>query len=364
MKVWQDHTHGMMGRAPDYINRAMTGYAAGAAFLGEADPRFGDNAVRYHRVPARERPVPDSYADSAAGEPRGELAKQADPFLAARVKEETDAGIVIRGCRMLATLPISDEIMVFPSTAPEEPGGGCALRIRLLDPKRHAGPAIHLPGERRLRALAFRSSARLALRGDGCGGGFRRCVRSVGERVPVPRRQPLQPGLCTHRRRRAHDASGRGQEHRQGGVHAGARAPCWSIPSARRVFQHIQEKLAEMWVSMETMRAFLRAAEADARSMNGASCARPGIRSTRRETSFRACIRAWSRSSSRSAPRDWSRCRVEADLKGPLAEDIKQYYQAARAEAFDRIPLFRLAWDASLSAFGSRAGPLRAILLR
>jgi 4-hydroxyphenylacetate 3-monooxygenase len=45
---------------------------------------------------------------------------------------------------------------------------------------------------------------------------------------------------------------------------------------------------------------------------------------------------------------------TEADLKGPLSEDIKRYYQAARAEAFDRIPLFRLAWDASLSAFGSR----------
>ena len=30
------------------------------------------------------------------------------------------------------------------------------------------------------------------------------------------------------------------------------------------------------------------------------------------------------------------------------------YYRAARAEAFDRIPLFRLAWDTALSAFGSR----------
>jgi 4-hydroxyphenylacetate 3-monooxygenase len=45
---------------------------------------------------------------------------------------------------------------------------------------------------------------------------------------------------------------------------------------------------------------------------------------------------------------------TEQDLKGPLVEDIRKYYQAARAEAFDRIPLFRLAWDASLSAFASR----------
>ena len=45
---------------------------------------------------------------------------------------------------------------------------------------------------------------------------------------------------------------------------------------------------------------------------------------------------------------------VEKDVVGPLREDIRRYYQAARAEAFDRIPLFRLAWDASMSAFGSR----------
>ena len=45
---------------------------------------------------------------------------------------------------------------------------------------------------------------------------------------------------------------------------------------------------------------------------------------------------------------------TEADLKGPLSEDIKRYYQAARADAFDRVPLFRLAWDTAISAFGSR----------
>jgi 4-hydroxyphenylacetate 3-monooxygenase len=45
---------------------------------------------------------------------------------------------------------------------------------------------------------------------------------------------------------------------------------------------------------------------------------------------------------------------TEADVRGPLVEDIKKYYQAARADAFERIPLFRLAWDASLSSFASR----------
>jgi 4-hydroxyphenylacetate 3-monooxygenase len=45
---------------------------------------------------------------------------------------------------------------------------------------------------------------------------------------------------------------------------------------------------------------------------------------------------------------------TEADVNGPLQEEIKRFYQAARADAHERIPIFRLAWDTALSAFGSR----------
>ena len=45
---------------------------------------------------------------------------------------------------------------------------------------------------------------------------------------------------------------------------------------------------------------------------------------------------------------------TEKDLRGPQAETIRTYYQAARADAASRIKLFRLAWDIALSAFGSR----------
>ncbi|HLB45884.1 MAG TPA: 4-hydroxyphenylacetate 3-hydroxylase N-terminal domain-containing protein, partial [Anaerolineales bacterium] len=116
MKVWADASFGMMGRAPDYLNRAMSGYAAGADFLAQADPRFGENARKYHEY-IRENDLCLTHTLITPQANRAvNTAKQADPFLAARVKEETDAGLVIRGCRMLATLPMADEIMVFPST--------------------------------------------------------------------------------------------------------------------------------------------------------------------------------------------------------------------------------------------------------
>jgi len=123
---------------------------------------------------------------------------------------------------------------------------------------------------------------------------------------------------------------------------------------AAESLQHIQEKLAEIWVNLETMRAFLRAAEADAQ-LDEWGVMRP----------------AWDPldAARNLYPRLYPRM-VEiiqqigasglvampsaADITGPLAEDIRQYYQAARAEAFDRVPMFRLAWDVAVSAFGSR----------
>jgi 4-hydroxyphenylacetate 3-monooxygenase len=41
-------------------------------------------------------------------------------------------------------------------------------------------------------------------------------------------------------------------------------------------------------------------------------------------------------------------------MNGPMAGEIERYFQAARAEAHDRIPLFRLAWDTAVSGFASR----------
>jgi 4-hydroxyphenylacetate 3-monooxygenase len=119
-------------------------------------------------------------------------------------------------------------------------------------------------------------------------------------------------------------------------------------------FQHVQEKLAEIWVTLETMKAFLRAAEVDAASdewgvlrpaWNPLDAARNLF--PRLYPRMVEIVQQIGASGLVAMP-------TEADLKGPLAEDIRHYFQAARAEAFERIPLFRLAWDTCLSAFGAR----------
>src|SRR5690606_7529025 len=45
---------------------------------------------------------------------------------------------------------------------------------------------------------------------------------------------------------------------------------------------------------------------------------------------------------------------TEADLKGSTSDAIDKYLQAKNAGAPERVRLFRLAWDMTISSFGGR----------
>src|SRR2546422_2972846 len=99
MKVWADYSGGMLGRAPDYLNRAVTAFAAAAPYCGENDPRFADNVRRYYEF-CREQDVCLTHtlinpqANRATG-PAG----QTQPYLPAAILGGTAAGGVIPGAR-------------------------------------------------------------------------------------------------------------------------------------------------------------------------------------------------------------------------------------------------------------------------
>lgn len=119
-------------------------------------------------------------------------------------------------------------------------------------------------------------------------------------------------------------------------------------------FQHVQGKIAEIIYYLESMKAFLRAAEADAQvdKWGMMTPAWPPLDAARNV--FQSMyprmieiIQLLGASGMMGRP-------TQADVEGPLAEEIAKYYQAARLDASERVRLFRLAWDLALSSFGSR----------
>jgi 4-hydroxyphenylacetate 3-monooxygenase len=353
MKLRADSNFGMMGRMPDYLNRAMTGYASGAAYLGQDDARLGENARKvYEYLRENDLSMTHTLITPQANRSVG-TAQQADPYLAARVKEETAEGLVIRGCRMLATLPIADEIMVFPSTllknVPEDapyafgfsiPTNTQGLKFLVRESFDYGHSHYDHPLSSRFEELdsvvmfddVFVPWDRVMLYRD-----VDRCNAAYGRTGALA---CMSHQVAAKNLAKAEFLMGL----------TSLLANSIGIEG----FQHIQEKLAEVWVNMETVRAFLRVAEEDA-ALDEYGMMRPAW------DPLDACRNLFPKLYPRMieilqqmGASGLVAMPTEADVRGPMAEEIRRYFQGARVEAHDRIPLFRLAWDTCLSAFASR----------
>jgi 4-hydroxyphenylacetate 3-monooxygenase len=117
---------------------------------------------------------------------------------------------------------------------------------------------------------------------------------------------------------------------------------------------HSEERLGELMLYTELMKACMRAAEADAQVDEwGVMCPAPLPAESTRNLFMTAyprmveILQLLGSSSFMITP-------SEADFSGPLAPQIEQYLATDTATARDRVKLFRLAWDVAGSAFGSR----------
>ena len=114
MLNWARATCGMMGRSPDFMNVTFAAWGAAADWFGEKRPGFADNMRRYVEY-IRENDVTLTHSLinlQRSRNPSGIF--NLEEGTALEVKRETDAGIVVRGARILATLgPLSDEIAVY-----------------------------------------------------------------------------------------------------------------------------------------------------------------------------------------------------------------------------------------------------------
>lgn len=113
-----EFTYGLMGRLPDFMNAFMTDMASVPHVLGARDPAFADNAVRYFERCRDE----DLCLTHTLVDPQVDRSQGVEAQGGLRIMRETDAGIVVKGARMLSTLaPVSDEIYVGPYM-PRRPG--------------------------------------------------------------------------------------------------------------------------------------------------------------------------------------------------------------------------------------------------
>ncbi|MFP6682893.1 MAG: 4-hydroxyphenylacetate 3-hydroxylase N-terminal domain-containing protein, partial [Gammaproteobacteria bacterium] len=114
---WAKWSNGMMGRTPDYLNSSFMAFAGAADYFAECRPQFSNNVRNYYTTMRDQDIVLTHTLVNPQVNRHLTVQGVASPEAALRVVKETDAGIVVKGARLLATLgPLSDEIAVFPST--------------------------------------------------------------------------------------------------------------------------------------------------------------------------------------------------------------------------------------------------------
>ncbi len=352
-KVWADASLGFIGRAPDYLNVNVMAAAQAADYFAGCDPRFGENMRRYYEH-VRENDLCLTHALTNPQVNRSARADEMDdPYIALGLVRETDEGIIVRGARMMATLPIADEILIFPSTVLKEqeeltryalafavpcntPGVSFQCREPLDIGRSHED---HPLGSRfdEMDAMVYfddvlvpwdrvflMNNVKLANRAYGTTG----AVYQMAHQVVTGKIAKTEAFL---------------------GV---AQAIVDTIGSGQ--FQHVQQKVAEIILNLEVMKALKLAAEegAEPDQWGTMTPAKGPINAARNlypqlYPRMNEIIQLLSASGLIMIP-------TEADRKGPMGDKIDKFLQARNASAEERIKLYRLAWDMTISSFGAR----------
>jgi len=274
--------------------------------------------------------------------------------LALAIEQETDAGIVVHGARVLATLPLADEIAVYPARSHRLPGGAPARTSFAF-----AIPC-HTPG---LKFLCRESVDLERSHFDHPLGSRFEEMDAIAffDHVFVPWERVFLLGdveLCNNMAIRTHQYAHSGHQ-----VVAKNVVKCEFILGLARLMvdtlgsgqQHqALEMLAEMIENLEVTKACLRTAEVDA-SLDawGVMCPAEMPIMVARQLFIRMyprmaeLLHLLGSSNLMALP-------TQADLHGPLAAEIAQYLETDTASAAERVRLFHLAWDVCCSAFGAR----------
>ena len=124
MRHWARATFGMMGRSPDFMNVNIMAMAAAGDYFGQNRPEFKDNINNYYEhVRENDLVLTHTLLNLQRSRTPGSTPLEDRTDIALRVEKETDAGIIVHGARVLATLaPLSEEIALYPTTSHQLPG--------------------------------------------------------------------------------------------------------------------------------------------------------------------------------------------------------------------------------------------------
>ncbi|PYZ94836.1 4-hydroxyphenylacetate 3-monooxygenase, oxygenase component [Salipaludibacillus keqinensis] len=355
IQIWSRTSGGMLGRSPDYLNSEVMAMGCASDLFGEDDPMFAENAKNYYEY-ARENDIslthtlihPQVNREKAQHE-------QKDANVSLHLVEKNADGIIVEGARLLATQGgITDEILVFPSTVKKAGELDDIYSLAFVVPN-------NTPGLKYISRESFDygksewdhpMSSRFE-EGDAI---------VYFDNVFVPWEKVFVCGNSSICNRTFLETNAV--------VHMSHQVVAKNVVKTEFMlgiilnlmesigidkFQHVQDKATEVMLILETMKSHLYRAEQNAK-LDKWGTMTPDFEALN-------AARNWY---PRVYPRVVEILRIlgasglmgipsEADFSdeelGPI---VNKALQSKNLEGHDRVKLFRLAWDVTMSAFGSR----------
>ncbi|PZD95380.1 4-hydroxyphenylacetate 3-monooxygenase, oxygenase component [Paenibacillus sambharensis] len=356
VQEWASIHHGFMGRSPDYMNTVIMVMNAAADRLGESNPLFAENIRRYYTY-CMERDITLTHTFIRPQTNRASSSTDSAEFGdLARIVRWTEDGIVVSGGTIVATQGgITDEILVFPGPCPKH-----------SSPDRNPYAfAFAIPAD--TKGLSF--LCRESYTKNGMSAADYPLTAQfeepdaivVMEDVLVPWERVFLAGDTSLANSFFYESNFY--------THLGHQVVARQIVKTEFFlgtiqllidtlnigeYLHIQDKLSEVIVSLEVMNALLTAAEEraeldewgtmmpDQTAIHTAMTYFPRV-----YPRFAEIIQLIGASGLVMTP-------TETDFAGPPHNHLNAYLGTELHTGMERVKLFRLAWDMSMSSFGAR----------
>ncbi|WP_301108583.1 4-hydroxyphenylacetate 3-monooxygenase, oxygenase component [Sporosarcina sp.] len=351
MTQWARVSCGLLGRSPDYLNSVIMSFACSSAYLHGKEKCFPEHIqALYERARDRDLSFTHTFITPQVNRSQSYFEMTDEP-ISAKIVGKTAEGLVIKGARLLATQGgLTDEVLVF--SAP----------MFLGDPDEAF--AFSIPSDTKgLRFICRESFV-------GGESGFTYPLSSRFEEMDsiVVFDNVVVPWECVFFYENSEVA-----------------ADFFSISSfhpfaihqviTRQVvkaefmlglaeqlvetinvaeYQHIQGKLSEIIIGLETLKALLDKSVQDA-SLDQWGFMRPSLTPLQVASNlspkifprFSEIIQLIGASGMVALP-------TENDFQSAIEPDLAKYLQGATKTAEERVKIFRIAWDLTMSSFGSR----------
>ena len=350
IQQWARNNNGLLGRSPDYMNTVLMALASSIHLLQDQKNCFPENLQTFYEY-ARENDISMTHTFIEPQVNRTQLyVERSKEPIAAKIVGRNEDGIVIKGARLLATQGgITDELLVISANGKVEEGNGFAFSIpsntkglKFICRESFVGgdSSFNYPLSSR-----FEEMDTIVIFDD---------VIVPWERVFFYDNVPISNNFMKANSFlpfTLHQVVSR-QIVKTEFILGIVQSIIESINIGE--YQHVQEKATEIIIALETMKALVIKSEVEAK-MDKGGWMQPD-RSTlqiamnvypRIYPRFTEIIQLLSASGLMSIP-------TESDFQSPISNDLNYYLQSSEDMGKDRVKLFRLAWDLTMSSFGTR----------